>query len=145
MRVASPEFRDGARMPRRFTCDGADESPPLAFLEVPSEARELALIVEDPDADRFVHWTVVQIPPETGLMPDDRVPPGSVELENGFGERGWGGPCPPEGEDPHRYVFALYALSRPLEIGADASPDEVRRAIAEVAIGRGRLTARYGR
>jgi Raf kinase inhibitor-like YbhB/YbcL family protein len=120
-------------------------SPPLGFGRVPRRARELALVVEDPDADRFVHWTVLGLAPDTAGMREGRVPEGAVETENGFGARRWGGPCPPEGDDPHRYVFALYAFSRPLGLGADASPDEVREAIAGAAIARGTLTASYGR
>ena len=145
MRVASTAFEEGATIPKRFTCDGEEVSPPLAFLDVPSDARELALVVEDPDADRFVHWTVLGIPPDTALIREGSVPSGAVETENGFGDRGWGGPCPPEGDDPHRYVFALYALERPLRLGADASADEVREAIADAAIARGTLTGRFGR
>lgn len=145
LRVASPAFGDEASIPKRFTCDGPGVSPPLAFLDVPPRARELALVVEDPDAGRFVHWTVLQIPPETALMAEGRVPPGAVETENGFGDRGWGGPCPPEEDAPHRYVFALYALDAPVDVGADASADEIREAIAGAAIGRGTLTGRFGR
>jgi Raf kinase inhibitor-like YbhB/YbcL family protein len=143
--VASPAVRDGGTIPRRFSCDGEDVSPPLALERVPRRARELALVVEDPDADRFVHWTVLGLAPDTARMPEGRAPAGAVETANGFGDRGWGGPCPPEGDDPHRYVFAVYALSRPLELGADASADEVRDAIADAAVARGTLTATYGR
>ena len=145
VRVTSPAFDEGQTIPKRFTCDGEDVSPPLAFDGVPPRARELALLVEDPDADRFVHWTVLRIPPDTAAMAEGGAPPGSIETENSFGDSGWGGPCPPEGDDPHRYVFALYALSRPLGLDEDASPDEVRTAIGEAAIARGMLAAEYGR
>jgi Raf kinase inhibitor-like YbhB/YbcL family protein len=145
IRVASPDFDEGAAIPARFTCDGADVSPTLAILDVPPRTRELAVVVEDPDADRFVHWTVLGISPETALIPSGGVPGGAIETENGFGDRGWGGPCPPEGDEPHRYVFAVYALDEPLGLGADASADEVREAIGEAAMARGTLTARFGR
>jgi Raf kinase inhibitor-like YbhB/YbcL family protein len=143
--VTSPAFEQGQTVPKRFTCDGEDVSPPLAFGRVPPRARELALVVEDRDADGFVHWTVLRIPPNTTQLGPGAVPPGSIETENSFGDRGWGGPCPPEDEDPHRYVFAVYALSRPLDLDADASPDHVRDAIGGAALARGRLTAEYGR
>jgi Raf kinase inhibitor-like YbhB/YbcL family protein len=143
--VTSPAFGAGQTIPKRFTCDGDDVSPPLAFRGVPPRARELALVVEDPDADRFVHWSLLRISPGTERIPEGRVPSGSIETENSFGDRAWGGPCPPEDDEPHRYVFALYALSRPLGLDEDASPDDVRRAIGDAAIGRGRLTAEYGR
>jgi len=145
MRVTSPAFDEGQTIPKRFTCDGEEVSPPLAFGDVPPRARELALVVEDPDADRFVHWSVLRIPPDTALISEGGVPKGSIETENSFGDRGWGGPCPPEDDNPHRYVFALYALARPLGLDEDASVDDVRTAIGDAAIARGRLTAEYGR
>jgi Raf kinase inhibitor-like YbhB/YbcL family protein len=145
MRLASTAFDDGATIPKRFTCDGEDVSPPLAFLDIPSRARELALVVEDPDADRFVHWTVLGLSPDTALLREGQVPAGAVETENGFGDKGWGGPCPPEGDEPHRYLFALFALKAALDLDADASADDVREAIAGPAIARGTLTGRFGR
>jgi Raf kinase inhibitor-like YbhB/YbcL family protein len=145
LRVASPAFDDGATIPRRFTCDGDDVSPPLAFLDVPARSSELALVVEDPDADRFVHWTVLGLAPDTALMREGGVPAGAVETENSFGDTGWGGPCPPEDDEPHRYVFALYALDAPLGLDEDTSADEVRDALADHALARGTLTGRFGR
>ena len=145
LRVTSPAFEEGQTIPKRFTCDGDGVSPPLAFRGVPPRARELALVVEDPDADRFVHWTVLRIPPDTTTIAEGHAPSGSIETENSFGDRGWGGPCPPEGDEAHRYVFALYALSRPLGLDKDASPDEVRSAIGDAALASGRLTVKYGR
>ena len=120
-------------------------SPPLSWSAVPDGAKNLALLVEDPDADRFPHWTVLAIPPAEEGIAAGRTPRGAVETENGFGDRGWGGPCPPEGDPPHRYVFTLYALDAPLGLGADASADEVRRAVGEHALARGKLTGRFGR
>jgi Raf kinase inhibitor-like YbhB/YbcL family protein len=143
--VTSPAFRDGGTIPKRFTCDGSDTSPALRWSGVPGGARELALVVEDPDADRFVHWTVLGIPPDQTGIPDGRVPAGAVETETSFGDRGWGGPCPPEGDDPHRYVFALYAADAPLGLGKDSSPDDVRAALSDHALARGTLTGRFGR
>jgi Raf kinase inhibitor-like YbhB/YbcL family protein len=145
LRLESPAFADGAEIPRRFSCDGDDVSPPLTWRDVPSATRELALVVEDPDADRFVHWTVLDIPSRTRSLETGQIPAGAVETKNSFGKPGWGGPCPPEGDDPHRYVFALYALRRQLGLGAGASADEIRDALAEAAIARGTLTGRFGR
>jgi Raf kinase inhibitor-like YbhB/YbcL family protein len=141
----SPAFSEGGTIPRRYTCDGEDVSPPLRWSGVPARAREQVLLVEDRDADRYVHWTVLAIPPETTEIAEGRPPRGSVETENGFGKREWGGPCPPEGDDPHRYVFALYATDVPLGLGADASPDDVRSALADHALARGTLTGLAGR
>lgn len=112
---------------------------------MPRAARQLALLVEDPDAGRFQHWTLLAIPAATTAIPAGGAPDGAVATKNGFGDRGWGAPCPPAGAAPHRYVFALYALDAPLRLGAGAGPDEVRGAIAAHAIARGALMGRFGR
>ena len=143
--VTSPAFRDGGSIPKRFTCDGKGSSPALRWSGVPGRGRELTLVVEDPDADRFVHWTVLGIPADRTGIPEGRVPTGAVETENSFDKPGWGAPCPPEGDDPHRYVFALYATGAPLGLDKDSSPDDVRAALSDHAVARGTLTGRFGR
>jgi Raf kinase inhibitor-like YbhB/YbcL family protein len=143
--LESSVLSDGGTIPKRFTCDGAGVSPPLSWSAVPHGARELALVVEDPDADRFVHWTVLKIAPtETGVE-EGRVPRGGVETDNSFGDNGWGAPCPPEGDAPHRYVFALYATDAPLDLDERSAPDEVRRQLAQHGVARGVLTVHFGR
>jgi Raf kinase inhibitor-like YbhB/YbcL family protein len=137
--LTSSAFTDGGTIPTRFTCSGAGAAPPLAWSGVPQAARELTLVVEDPDAGNFVHWTVLGIPATA------RSVRGGVETKNSFGKRGWGAPCPPKGDAPHRYVFALYADRAPLGLGENATPDQVRSKLAEQAIARGVLTGRYGR
>jgi Raf kinase inhibitor-like YbhB/YbcL family protein len=143
--LESGAFPDGGTIPGRFTCSGAGVPPPLSWSGVPGAARELVLLVEDPDADRFAHWTVLRIPADARGIAGGRLPRGAVETENGFGDRGWGAPCPPEGDAPHRYVFTLYALHAPLGLDGGASADDVRRALAEHALARGTLTGRFGR
>jgi Raf kinase inhibitor-like YbhB/YbcL family protein len=143
--LTSPAFEDGGTLPTKFTCSSDGASPPLAWSHVPDDARELTLVVEDPDADNFVHWTVLRIPPETTSADENAAPRGGVETDNSFGKHGWGAPCPPKGDAPHRYVFALYADREPLGLGGGATPDEVRQKLAKLAIARGVLTARYGR
>ena len=145
VKLTSPAFADGGTLPTRFTCSGKGVSPPLAWSGIPAGARELALVVEDPDAGRFVHWTVLKISPSTHGIDEGGVPAGAVQTTNSFGDHGWGAACPPKGAGPHRYVFALYALRAPLGLDAGASPDDVRAAIAKQAIARGELTARFGR
>jgi len=142
--VSSPAFEDGAAIPRRYTCDGADVSPPLHVAGVPSGTRELALLVEDPDAPggTFVHWVAWGLDPAAPTLAEATAPPGTGV--NGFGRRGYGGPCPPRGA-PHRYVFTVLALSRPLELAPGASAGDLRKAAAGTVLAEGRLTGRYGR
>jgi Raf kinase inhibitor-like YbhB/YbcL family protein len=143
--LESPAFSPSGRIPVRYTCDGEDVSPPLRWSGLPSRARTLALLMEDEDAEGFAHWTVLDIPPSTDRLRAGRTPAGTIETENSFGDRGYGGPCPPEDDPPHRYRFALYALSKRLVLGGDASPDDVREAVGKTALARGELTGTFGR
>ncbi len=145
MTLTSAAFSAGGPIPERFTCDGAGTSPPLDWSGVPPGARELALVVEDADAQRFLHWTVLGLPPTATALPAGRVPAGVVQPRNGFGDPGWGGPCPPKGAAPHHYVFSVYALDAPLGLHAGAAPDTVGRALAAHAIARGELVGTYAR
>jgi Raf kinase inhibitor-like YbhB/YbcL family protein len=142
--VSSPAFKDGGTIPGRYSCSGAGVPPPLVFRKAPAKARELALVVEDLDAGNFIHWTVLAIPPNTHAL-NGKPGPGLVETKNDFGDYGWGAPCPPEDDKPHRYVFALYALDAPLGLDKDASADDVHDAIAQHAISSGRFVGRFGR
>jgi Raf kinase inhibitor-like YbhB/YbcL family protein len=143
--VRSPAFADAGTIPDRYTCSGEDVSPPLEWSKLPARAKEVAVLVEDVDADGFAHWIVLGIPPGVDHLAAGSAPKGSAEAENGFGDRGWGGPCPPEGDSPHRYVFAVYGLSEPLGLDADASQSEVHAAIRERTLGRGATIGRFGR
>ena len=144
MIVTSSAFTDGGTIPRRYTCDGADVSPPLAFAGLPSGTRAVALLVEDPDAPRgtFVHWVAWGIDPGRASLAEGEGPPGTGT--NGFGRRGYGGPCPPGGS-AHRYVFTAYALSRPVDPGPDAGAADLRHAISGAVLAEGRLVGRYAR
>jgi Raf kinase inhibitor-like YbhB/YbcL family protein len=147
LRLTSPAFAAGGRIPTRFTCDGADLSPPLRISGVPARTRELALVVEDTDAPggTFVHWSLVHVPPDTRALGPGATPPGAVAARNSFGKSGWGGPCPPRGDPPHHYVFAVYALSRPIVADRRSAPPQVLSAVRGAAVAQGRVTARYGR
>lgn len=142
--VSSTAFPDGADIPRRYTCDGENVSPPLSFAEVPPAARELALLVEDPDAPggTFVHWVAWGIDPSAPMVAEGQSVRGNGT--NGFGRIGYGGPCPPKGT-PHRYVFTVFALSHELDQKAGASADDLRRAMAGAVLAEGRLVGRYAR
>ena len=118
---------------------------------MPSGAETLAIVVVDPDAPggTFIHWVIYNVPPNlTGLpeaIPNSPRTRFGLQARNDFGEFGWGGPCPPRGDRPHRYVFTIYALREPVEAPPDA---DARRIIAEIeskAIARGVLVGLYSR
>ncbi len=117
MQLASTAFHDGGDIPARYTCDGNDVSPPLAWSGAPANSRSFVLIVDDPDAPDphaprtvWVHWVVYNLAASvTGLAEAlAQLPPGAKAGINDFGKTGYGGPCPPIGT--HRYFFKLYAL-----------------------------------
>ena len=141
--LISSAFHDGGVIPRECTCDGEDVPPPLAWSGVPEGTRSFALVVDDPDAPggTFTHWLLHDIPGSAAALPAS---PGKA-LRTSFGRTGYGGPCPPRGDPPHRYVFTLYALDVPalgLHDGTRASLD---RALRAHTLGVARLTGRYGR
>ena len=112
--LSSPAFSNGATIPARYTCAGADVSPPLRWSGVPSAARELALVIIDADAPGgpFTHWVLAAIPPSDRGLPSHVGLAGAVPGRNDFGKLLYRGPCPPPGT-PHRYVFELLALRAP--------------------------------
>src|SRR5438034_2460645 len=120
MKVTSSAFQEGANIPSKFSCDGANTSPPLQISDVPSEAKSLDLIVDDPDAPSglFTHWIVWNIEPATGQIAENSSPTGGSQGTNDFGKSGYGGPCPPLGT--HRYFFKLVALDEKLSLKAGA-------------------------
>jgi Raf kinase inhibitor-like YbhB/YbcL family protein len=119
MIFTSSVFNDKEEIPMKFTCDGGDMNPEFQIQNIPSGAHSLALIMDDPDAPGstpFVHWVVWNIDPNTTFIKEESKPAGSCEGKNSSGGRGYLGPCPPTGDKPHRYVFALHALDVLLDI-----------------------------
>ena len=115
--LSSDAFGDGQPIPRRYTCDGEDVSPPLAWTGAPPQTRSFGLLMDDPDAPKgtFTHWLVFDIPRDlrrlgVGLSMGQA----GRMLVNDFGRPGYGGPCPPKGHGPHHYRFTLYALDVPV-------------------------------
>ncbi|XUL91848.1 YbhB/YbcL family Raf kinase inhibitor-like protein [Streptomyces galilaeus] len=145
--VTSTAFTENGTVPRRYTCDGADVSPPLAFEGVPAGTAELVVVLEDPMAPHgtFTHWLMWGVPPRDTRLAAGEPPQGAVQGRNDFKKTGYGGPCPPKGAAPHRYVLSVYAADRKLTLAADASPDDVRRALTGHTLASGTLTGRYGR
>ncbi len=131
LQMTSSAFADGGAIPRKYTCEGSDLSPPLSFSGVPQEAKSLVLIVDDPDVPdpkapkmTYVHWVLFDLPPDTDGIPEGAAvhPPGTKSGLNDWERTGYGGPCPPIGR--HRYFFKLYALDAKLEgLSAAKKPD----------------------
>lgn len=111
MKLMSKDFVDKGNIPSEFTCDGKNISPELSWKDVPEETKSFALAVVDPDAagGMWIHWLVYNISKTLRKIDRGNLPSGAKEVENDFGRRSYGGPCPPSGT--HRYLFTLYALN----------------------------------
>jgi len=145
MVISSPAFNDQGIIPKKYTCDGADVSPPLKIEGVPAAAKSLALIADDPDAPAgtWVHWVIWGMDPKTGVIAEAGRPAGAVEGTNDFGRRGYGGPCPPSGT--HRYFFKLYALDVVPALDARARKADLEKAMKGHVLASAQLVGRYGR
>ena len=144
--LTSPAFRAGEGIPSRYSCDGRDVSPPLAWTDVPAGTKALLLTVTDPDARGFVHWVAWDLAPDLGVLPEGAsgaLPGGALEGRNDFGRTGWGGPCPPSGT--HRYVFTLTALSAPLGLARGTELAVVQRQAGGATVDETRLEGTYRR
>lgn len=150
--ITSSAFAPHGTIPARYTCDGAQVSPPLTITGTPAEAQSLVLIVSDPDvptavraSGTFLHWLVYDIPPGVTELPE------GVQIgiagENDAGAHGYAGPCPPPQYEPreHRYDFALYALNTTLGLAPGASKQDVMDALAGHVIAEAHLVGRYAR
>jgi Raf kinase inhibitor-like YbhB/YbcL family protein len=146
--ISSSAFSDGSTLPVRFTCDGANEPPPLTWADPPPQTAAFALVMDDPDAPggTFTHWLLWNIPASaTSLEPGRSAGGRAVAGVNDFSKRGYGGPCPPRGHGPHRYMFRLHALDAPLDLGADATRADVDEALDGRVLATAELQARYAR
>jgi len=146
MRLQSAAFADRVRLPARFTCDGKGVSPPLAWTAAPRGTQSLVVLLEDPDASggTFLHWSVYAIPKNTRKLSQGSIPSHAARGRNSFGKLGYGPPCPPKGDRPHRYVFSVYAVPHRAAFGPGADVTAVGR-LAATALAKGVLTARYSR
>jgi len=150
LRVASPAFADGQRIPERYSRNGGNVSPPLEWHDAPRNTRSFAVIVEDPDAPKgtFRHWAVYNVPPAyQGLGEDSGAGSSKSPLEmavNDFGNRSYDGPQPPHGHGVHHYHFRLLALDVPeLRLPARASVKEVMDAARPHVIGEAETVGTY--
>lgn len=148
MILTNPAFKDGEFIPAKFSCDGGDINLELQIQNVPTEAKSLALIMDDPDATRgeiFTHWLVWNIDPQTIIIKEESVPSGAIEGTNDFGRMGYGGPCPPLGSKPHHYHFKLYALSAMLNLKSDAGKSALEAEIDRHVIAKAEFVGLYQR
>lgn len=142
-------FESQQPIPAKYTCDGENISPPLKFLQIPSNAKSLALIVDDPDAPRgtFDHWIVWNLPPHLeelseGARELERLSPRPQQGINGFSKSYYQGPCPPTGK-PHHYHFKLYALNIQLSLTEGSTKKEVEKAMQGHIIDQTELIGTY--
>ncbi|HSE83380.1 MAG TPA: YbhB/YbcL family Raf kinase inhibitor-like protein [Thermodesulfobacteriota bacterium] len=150
IKVTSTAFEDGGMIPKKYTCDGQDISPPLSWDSVPDRTKSIALISSDPDAPRgtWTHWVIYNIPPDARGLPENV--PTQKTLQNGakqgindFRKIGYGGPCPPGGT--HRYYFNVYALDTEIDLDAGASEEELFKAMEGHILAEGELMGKYKR
>jgi Raf kinase inhibitor-like YbhB/YbcL family protein len=147
IQVSSPAFEPGGTIPEKYTGEGQDVSPPLAWNGLPEGTRELALVCDDPDAPTpkpFVHWVLYKIPAHLSGLPEGDAR-GALEGKNDFGGTGYGGPMPPRGHGAHRYRFEVYALDTELRVVAGLTKDELLRAIEGHVLAEGELVGSYER
>ena len=153
MTIQSSAFSNNEPIPVRFTADGEDISPALSWSGVPENARELALIVDDPDApgpQPWVHWVIYKIPADAGGLPEGVAkterpsePAGSMQGKNSWRNIGYGGPSPPSGM--HHYYFKLYALDTALDVAAGLDKDGLIAAMEGHIIAQAELVGTYKR
>jgi Raf kinase inhibitor-like YbhB/YbcL family protein len=152
MKVQSDAFQEGEAIPKRYTCDGLDLSPPLKWEAYPEGTKSFVLIMDDPDAPigTFTHWIIYDIPAEVNEL-DEGVPKAdSIERVkqgmNDFGYVGYGGPCPPKGHGYHRYFFRVYALDvESLGLPSKATRRQVEERMRGHILGEGSIMGRYRR
>ena len=145
--LRSPSFGDHQPIPARHAKNHDNLSPALEWSGVPEEAVELAVLCEDPDAPSgsFTHWVLAGVQPAATGLADAGAPVPAVEGRNDFGEEGYGGPLPPVGDAPHRYVFEVYAAAAPLGLTGAPSAQELRRALDGKELASGTLVGTYQR
>ena len=153
--LTSPAFQASAPIPKKYTCDGKDVSPPLEWKNAPAGTVGIALIMEDPDAPVgvWIHWVLYDAPSGSGALPEgvprtaslaDGTKQGSSWGVDEFESAGYRGPCPPKGQ-PHRYVFRAYALGSRTGLVARATKDQLLEAIEGKVLAQAELVGLYGR
>lgn len=149
-------FQQTHPIPRKFTGDGDDISPPLSWSGIPSATQELALVVDDPDAptpEPWVHWILYKIPPAATSLPEHvlpslhvAAPAGALQGKNSWPKGiGYRGPAPPKGHGVHHYHFKLFALDAPVDLAAGIDKPTLLAAMQGHVIAQGELIGTYQR
>jgi len=144
--IESPAFQDGAYIPKKYTADGKNISPPLLIKSVPDETKSMVLMVDDPDAPAgtWVHWIVFNIPSDIVQVSEGKEPAG-LPGKNSWGRTGYSGPSPPHGHGVHGYKFKIYALNTYLDIKSGSDKKAVEEAMEGHVIDMDILTGKYSR
>jgi Raf kinase inhibitor-like YbhB/YbcL family protein len=145
IQISSPAFKEGENIPRIYTCDDQNVSPPLTWTGVPTNTMSLALIMDDPDAPTgtWVHWVLFNLAARTTNLAQGSHGAG-IEGKNDFNKIGYGGPCPPRGSN-HRYYVKVYALDTQLSLKSGATKAQVENAMVGHILAQGQLMGRYRR
>ena len=152
--ISTGAWENGETVPTRYTCEGENVSPPFTVSNPPDGTEAFALVMDDPDAPDppFVHWLAWNIPADTREIPENVARGETVDAlgggaqgANGTGELGYVGPCPPEGDPQHTYLFSLYALDAPLDLDPGAEYRRVVDAVMRNAVARSRYVGQYER
>lgn len=148
--LQSPAFKNNSEIPRKYTCEGDDVSPPLQWGNIPPDTHSLVLIVEDPDAPDpqapkriWVHWVVYNLPVGSNSLAEgtQSLPSGAQFGINDWQKSGWGGPCPPKGK--HRYFHKLFALDRTLEFPKPPTKAQLEEAMRGHILAQTQLVGLY--
>jgi hypothetical protein len=143
IKVVSPAWKNNAVIPKKYTCDGENISPPVIISGLPAGTKSWALVMIDPDAPlrTFTHWVVWNINAEMTEIPEKKIPDGAVKGKNDFGKIGYGGPCPPAGE--HHYQIWIYALSDFINLAEGSDRQQLEKAMENKILGTGELVGLY--
>lgn len=151
LELKSPAFENLGTIPAKYTCEGADVSPSLSWDDPPEGTKSFCLFCEDPDAPQtiWLHWAIYDIPSDArglpeGIPREHRLDNGSKQVENDFGNIGYGGPCPPPGTT-HRYFFELYALDTKLDLARGATKRQLEDTMEGHTLAFAKLVGLYGR
>lgn len=143
MKITSSAYKEGEKIPVRFTCKGENINPPLSISDIPEKTLSLALTLDDPDAPIgvFHHWLIWNILPTTKEIAENSTPSGAITGTSSAGNQKYHGPCPPSGS--HRYIFTIYALDTTLTLPPEAKTEDLLSTISSHIIGKSSLMGKF--